>query len=90
MRKEKFYMNEMLNNKEFNKYFNGFMLFLAIIFILVFWILGVNFLISAITGLIMVIVIRGLYILYGLMMKLVSKVDLKKIRKATKNEKREV
>lgn len=83
-------MNEMLNNKEFNKYFNGFMLFLAIIFILVFWILGVNFLISAITGLIMVIVIRGLYILYGLMMKLVSKVDLKKIRKATKNEKREV
>ncbi len=83
-------MNEMLNNKEFNKYFNGFMLFLAIIFILVFWILGVNFLISAITGLIMVIVIRGLYILYGLMMKLVSRVDLKKIRKATKNEKREV
>lgn len=83
-------MNEMLNNKEFNKYFNGFMLFLAIIFILVFWILGVNFLISAITGLIMVIVIRGLYILYGLMMKLVSKVDLKKIRKATKNEKRKV
>lgn len=83
-------MNEMLNNKEFNKYFNGFMLFLAIIFILVFWILGVNFLISAITGLIMVIVIRGLYILYGLMMKLVSKVDLKKIRKATKNEKRQV
>ncbi|GEM_PF-4370544 len=83
-------MNEMLNNKEFNKYFNGFMLFLALIFILVFWILGVNFLISAITGLIMVIVIRGLYILYGLMMKLVSKVDLKKIRKATKNEKRQV
>lgn len=83
-------MNEMLNNKEFNKFFNGFMLFLAIIFILVFWLLGVNFLVSAITGLIMVIVIRGLYILYGLMMKLVSKVDIKKIRKATKNEKRQV
>lgn len=81
-------MNEL--QKELNKFFNGFMLFLAIIFLLVFWILGVNFLISAITSLILVIVLRGLYILYGLLMKLLSKVDFKKIRKVTKNEKRQV
>ena len=58
--------------------FNGFMVFLAFIFTILFCFSGVGFVVSFICSLIIVVFIRAMYILYRFIIKLLGGVNIGK------------
>lgn len=53
-----------------NKKFNGFMVFMAVALLLLFISLRVSFMVSMVSSLIIVVLLRGCWILYNLLFKL--------------------
>lgn len=58
-----------------NKKFNAFMIFMAVILTLLFCSLKITFLVSLISSLILVVVLRACWILFGLLWNLIEGVS---------------
>ena len=69
----------MENNK-----FNGFMIFMAVVITLLFLSLKVQFLVSFISALVFVMIIRACWIVYCLIWKLIERLDLSNVKKEGK------
>ena len=66
---------------ENDKRFNGYFVFMAAFFTIVFFSLKVDFWVSFVTALVLCVVLRGTWILYGLLFKLIAGLNIERKEK---------
>lgn len=66
---------------ENDKRFNGYCVFMAAFFTIVFFSLKEDFWVSFVTALVLCVVLRGTWILYGLLFKLIAGLNIERKEK---------